>query len=294
MTQAVASTTERILEASLQLFNVNGFQNVPALHIAMRLGISPGHLAYHFKSKDEIVMALFPEIENALNRDIWDTVKPEQPMSPEDAALQQIKVFHSLWHYRFVFNALTKLMSEDGPLRARYLRLQDNIIAAIYGLFDDLIAHGDMRAIPAPNSTRLIARSIWMIYLSWLRFEQIETPDRDAPRNASIRQGIMQNFSVWQPYVSPEFAEAMLLQTQKALPDETEVRADPKAVVTRTPKLRRQAASPPGSSGDRIVSGLATPSRSGQSPTASRSAPIARNIAGVITTIQTKNVPNGR
>lgn len=238
MSLATASTTERILEASLQLFNANGFQNVAALHIAMRLGISPGHLAYHYKSKDEIVMALFPQIETALNRDIWDTVKPERAMSPEDAALQQIKIFHSLWRYRFVFNALTKLMSEDGPLRARYLRLQDNIIAAIYGLFDDLIAHGDMRAIPAPNSTQLIARSIWMIYLSWLRFEQIETPERGSPRNASIRAGIMQNFSIWQPYVSPEFAEAMLLQAQKALPDE----AAAKAVVTVAVKRRRQAA----------------------------------------------------
>jgi AcrR family transcriptional regulator len=48
----------RILRTALALFNAEGVGALSAMDIAAALGISPGHLYYHFKGKPEIVAAL--------------------------------------------------------------------------------------------------------------------------------------------------------------------------------------------------------------------------------------------
>src|SRR5438552_18857166 len=54
----VLKTRDRILEAARTLFNEEGVAAQSAVDIAAALGISPGHLYYHFRGKPEIVVAL--------------------------------------------------------------------------------------------------------------------------------------------------------------------------------------------------------------------------------------------
>jgi AcrR family transcriptional regulator len=51
-------TRDKILAAARTLFNEQGVSALSALDIATAMGISPGHLYYHFKGKPEIVAAL--------------------------------------------------------------------------------------------------------------------------------------------------------------------------------------------------------------------------------------------
>lgn len=55
------STKERILAASLALFNERGYGNVTMRMIADFLSISVGNLTYHFPKKQDIVNALMDE-----------------------------------------------------------------------------------------------------------------------------------------------------------------------------------------------------------------------------------------
>jgi AcrR family transcriptional regulator len=56
-------TRDRILEAARALFNEEGVSALSAVDIAASLGISPGHLYYHFKGKPEIVATLLEQYE---------------------------------------------------------------------------------------------------------------------------------------------------------------------------------------------------------------------------------------
>jgi AcrR family transcriptional regulator len=53
-----SATKARILEAARTLFNDEGVGALSAVDIAAALGISPGHLYYHFKGKPEILLVL--------------------------------------------------------------------------------------------------------------------------------------------------------------------------------------------------------------------------------------------
>jgi AcrR family transcriptional regulator len=51
-------TRERILDVALELFNEQGYEGTSLREIAERLGVTKAALYYHFKSKEEILLAL--------------------------------------------------------------------------------------------------------------------------------------------------------------------------------------------------------------------------------------------
>ena len=57
-----SSTREKILAASLRLFNEQGYRSVTMRAIADSLSISVGNLTYHFAKKQDIVSALMDDI----------------------------------------------------------------------------------------------------------------------------------------------------------------------------------------------------------------------------------------
>jgi AcrR family transcriptional regulator len=215
MKKADQSTRERILSASLMLFNEHGYQNVAALKIAQHLGISHGNLAYHFKTKSDIVMTVFPLLEEAVR----SARTPGGGLLPRDAALHQIEFSRTLWRYRFFFNALTQLLSRDEKLRTRFLALQETVVQTMENLFDDAIAQGDMKPVEPPTTTRTLSRCCWMTWLSWLRFEQIDNPTPFEARNEAVYSGCMLSFGIVQAYFSRQFSGDVLLELRKAVGD---------------------------------------------------------------------------
>lgn len=58
MSDEKKSTTDRILDAALDLFVTDGFETTPMDAVAERAGVAKGTLYYHYKSKEGIVDAL--------------------------------------------------------------------------------------------------------------------------------------------------------------------------------------------------------------------------------------------
>jgi AcrR family transcriptional regulator len=211
--QALAPTTQRIVAASMKLFNERGFQSVAALQIAKHMGMSSGNLAYHFKSKSEIISAVFPLLERAMR----DAKERDGPFLPSNAAKHLVAVSHTLWQYRFLFNALPILLAEDAALRKRYTALEESTLVTMADLYKELIHQKYMRAIAAPNSPRLLAKAAWLMYLSWVRCEHIRYPKRQTVRKEAVYEAVTLHWSMLQSYFPPEFAAQWLTEVKKQI-----------------------------------------------------------------------------
>ena len=56
-------TKQHILDKALILFNEKGFVNVRLQHIADSAFVSVGHLAYHFKNKEDLIVSLYKRLK---------------------------------------------------------------------------------------------------------------------------------------------------------------------------------------------------------------------------------------
>ena len=63
---AEINTKQKILKASIHLFNENGLANVRLQQIADEIGISVGNLAYHYKNKEAILGAVHENINDEI------------------------------------------------------------------------------------------------------------------------------------------------------------------------------------------------------------------------------------
>lgn len=203
----LATTYEKILDAGIQLFNQHGIQNVAMSRIAGHVGISPGNLAYHFKSKRDILLAMIPMIEGGMLEALR---VPAEPFSPQIVARWQVGIFRYLWQYRFFFNSLTYVFLEDAELHDRYSSFELRIIDNLQKLLDAAVTRKLMRPVIEPNTTELVAGNMWMLWLAWLRCEQMRVRGNDLVENAAIYAGALRHFSLIQPYYGREFCNQLL------------------------------------------------------------------------------------
>lgn len=66
----MATTKDKILETSIDLFNEKGCLNTSTRHISEKLGISVGNLYYHFKNKEEILIEIFINYVNTIFKEV--------------------------------------------------------------------------------------------------------------------------------------------------------------------------------------------------------------------------------
>ena len=197
-------TRQRILDASLAMFNSQGEPNVTTNHIADELEISPGNLYYHFRNKDDIIEQLFARFEER----IGDALLVPEGRLPnlEDMWLQMHLVFECIWDYRFVYRDLVDILSRNRRLRLRFARILKRADEQAHQVMRGLVQAGIMRAsadeVDAASTNILVIATFWMNYAA-------ARGDKD--ERASIRDGIVQVMMLIAPFLRD--AERLHLNT---------------------------------------------------------------------------------
>ncbi|HEX7271224.1 MAG TPA: TetR/AcrR family transcriptional regulator [Casimicrobiaceae bacterium] len=164
-------TRERILETALALFNRFGEPNITTADIADEMGISPGNLYYHFRSKDEIIAELFAAFERRLDDAL--TVPDRRPVSVEDLWLLLHLLFEAMLDHRFVFRDLDEILSRNRTLASRFALLMRRGTRSVIELCRGLVAAGAMRA--TEREIEALAENIALVATYWISYQQTRT-----------------------------------------------------------------------------------------------------------------------
>jgi AcrR family transcriptional regulator len=143
---AAPKTRDRILLAALRLFNEAGLPAVSTHRIAAELGISPGNLHYHFKTKRLIVAWLFRRFEDRL-APCLDAAASATAL--DDLWLSLQLTFEAISEYRFILRDTEHLLNESPELEARARALTARQLLAAQALCGGLAAaarHGSSRS----------------------------------------------------------------------------------------------------------------------------------------------------
>jgi AcrR family transcriptional regulator len=187
-------TRQRILDASLAMFNAQGEPNVTTNHIADELEISPGNLYYHFRNKDDIIEHLFGRYEERIDAAL--AAPSGRLPGLEDVWLQLHLVFECIWDYRFLYRDLVDILSRNRRLRIRFARILRRADEQAHAVMRGLSQAGVMRAsaaeLDAAATNVLVIATFWMNYAA-------ARGDKD--EQASIRDGIVQVMMLLAPFL---------------------------------------------------------------------------------------------
>ncbi|TVS10509.1 MAG: TetR/AcrR family transcriptional regulator [Wenzhouxiangella sp.] len=188
-------TRQRILEAALALFNAEGEPNVTTNRIADELDISPGNLHYHFRTKSDLIEALFSAFEHRM---LELLAAPEERVADiEDIWLLLHLAFETIGTYRFIYRDLSDLCARHRSLHKRFRGILRLTMESASTLCEDLIEDGRMEA--SPRELEALIRNVALVSTFWLAFDQVQDGEGVRPGRAA-----WQVMSLISPYLVGE------------------------------------------------------------------------------------------
>ncbi len=165
-------TRRRILETAIRLFNEKGTKAVTTNHIAAAMGISPGNLYYHFRSREDIIRAIL-DLMDECGFEAARRVASEATSESLEGLERRFQVIQEInWRFRFFKRELPALIMNDPALKKRFRKSHDAILF--------MITDSIRRAVEAEllkkmddKEMDLLAHELWLVILFWLNYLEI-------------------------------------------------------------------------------------------------------------------------
>lgn len=186
---------EKILEASIKLFNENRATNVSTVQIANAIDISTGNLYYHFKNKEHIIRTIWSEeIVPRMDKIFYD----KELMMSESGILQFFtRLVKYTYRYRFFYLEIYSLLLNDPELRQSYMERANALAGQIGIIFDTWISIGIMEPIGEAEK-KFLSENCWTLGQTWITYAEIT--HKDAPIKEMALDEIMHIYHVLKPY----------------------------------------------------------------------------------------------
>lgn len=200
-------TKERILDASLHLFNEQGERQVTTNHIAAHLEISPGNLYYHFKNKQAIIAALFARYQERVQAVLQ--VPSDRLLTPGDKLNYIQGIFSGLWDYRFFHRNMESILLADPDLHQRYQMFYRQCLKQVEAIFRGLAKAGILQLRDEDVSP--LALNTWIVVTSWFSYLRctLLASESETISLELLQGGIYQVFVLERPYLTDAYREVM-------------------------------------------------------------------------------------
>lgn len=201
-------TRERILSASLALFNELGEPNVTTLLISDELDISPGNLYYHFRSKGDIVTELFERFQDEIH-DLL-AIPDDVQVDLEQLAFFLHLLFESIARYRFLYQDLVNILSRYENLQKAFRAILDRKESGFRLLCQSLERQQLIRL--NETQTDALCRQLTMTVCYWSSFDSLrDLKDRS---QANPGRGVYQVLHLLMPHLPQQVQHEVLAISQ--------------------------------------------------------------------------------
>ncbi len=201
-----SKTKTRILKTALGLFNNEGEAQVSAVDVASVMGISPGNLYYHYKGKDEIIIALFEDFEEEIRLILTGAIK--DPLSLADNWVYLYIIFEEIYDFRFFYRNLSELLTRISTLKNRFSRILALKEQALFSIIATLDEAGYLN-FEAGEKAALASR-LAQHFTFWLQYHELR--EGSAPLKILIDKGVYTTLIQITPYWKSGDAYASLLK----------------------------------------------------------------------------------
>ena len=194
---------QKILEAALELFSIQGFEATSVSQIADAVGIRKASLYSHFESKQAILDALVQEVleqyeEHSLfARADWEKDAGSFPQAPDDAVQMIQGQIRYILHDPAISRARKMLVIEQfqNPELAKLQTKQNytDVLGYFTGLMKQLIRQG----VLAEDDPEIMAAQFCLPISVWINLCDRE-PDRESEVMELVEKHIRQFFRLYQ------------------------------------------------------------------------------------------------
>ena len=198
------NTKQEILEASLELFSMQGFEATSISQIAGAVGIRKASLYSHFESKQAILDALVEEVleqygkHSIFARKDWEKNADSLPRTSDEAAQMILGQIRYILHDPTISRARKMLVIEQFQNRSlAELQTKQNysdVLRYFSGLVKQLIRQG----VLAEEDPEIMAAQFCLPISVWINLCDRE-PDREPEVMALVEKHIRQFFRLYQP-----------------------------------------------------------------------------------------------
>lgn len=197
-------TRDKIIQASIELFNEHGERQISTNHIAAHLGISPGNLYYHFRNKNDIIHNIFALYRKQLENSFVPVIAGQDPIVLLRQSLDNI--FELMWRFNFFYSNLPDILSRDQELQEAYLEVQSRLLERLTGSVSELkdsgIVNIDAEDIPEFIHALKLTVTFWISYLKTLQpNKKIEKP--------MVYRGVLTVLLMFKPYLNDSDKEGI-------------------------------------------------------------------------------------
>ena len=200
------NTKQEILEASLDLFSVQGFEATSISQIAGAVGIRKASLYSHFENKQAILDAIVKDVldqyaEHSIfaktDWEKYEDAKEKPALTPDAAAQMILGQIRYILHDPHVSKARKMLVMEQfqNPELAKLQTKQNysDVMRYFTGLVQYMIRHG----ILAGEDPEIMAAQLCLPISTWINLCDRE-PDREPEVMELVSRHIRQFFRVYQ------------------------------------------------------------------------------------------------
>ena len=190
-------TKDKIIATAINLFNLHGTKAISTNHIAKEMGISPGNLYYHFRSKNDIIRSISDNFSNELGSVFKIQLDTISDFSSNLTSLFN-RFFKIQQSYQFLFLEGVHLTKQDSRVLDNYTKLRRLINKGYHDLLSNLVKIKIMKR-QSLNIIDDLLDAQWIIMWYWINHTIL---DRNTYDDSQIKKGIKLSFSIIKPQLT--------------------------------------------------------------------------------------------